>query len=127
LQDEEKDRIPALANDGPESPAGIPVLQVKTSVAQKWLDAAKVNLKEFQEKVDLDLTPRSLGSTGIRLRGKVALNTTYADTDNLAGVVSGKGPLAAEVLVVGAHYDHLGMGGEHSMRPKVRAIHNGAD
>src|SRR5712691_4590815 len=27
-QDEGKDRIPALANDGPESPAGIPVLQV---------------------------------------------------------------------------------------------------
>ena len=28
LQDEGKDRLPALGNDGPESPAGIPVLQV---------------------------------------------------------------------------------------------------
>ncbi|MEN0019662.1 MAG: YggS family pyridoxal phosphate-dependent enzyme, partial [Planctomycetota bacterium] len=27
----------------------------------------------------------------------------------------------------GAHYDHLGYGGQGSMRPDVRAIHNGAD
>src|SRR4051795_6499953 len=32
-----KDRAPPLTNDGPESPAGIPVLQIKASVAQKSL------------------------------------------------------------------------------------------
>ena len=31
------------------------------------------------------------------------------------------------VIVVGAHYDHLGMGGEGSLEPGVTAIHNGAD
>jgi hypothetical protein len=31
------------------------------------------------------------------------------------------------VIVVGAHYDHLGMGGEGSLEPGVVAIHNGAD
>jgi hypothetical protein len=31
------------------------------------------------------------------------------------------------VVVVGAHYDHLGMGGEGSLEPGVVAIHNGAD
>ncbi len=127
LQDEEKDKVPALKNDGPESPAGIPVLQVRTSTAQKWLDAIHVDLKIFQEEVDRDLTPRSVGSTGIRVSGKVALDTTYTDTDNLAGVIPGRGPHASEVIVVGAHYDHLGYGGERSMRPNVTAIHNGAD
>src|SRR5213078_2378948 len=37
LQDDGKDKVPPLTNDGPESPAGIPVLQVKTSLAQKWV------------------------------------------------------------------------------------------
>src|SRR2546423_15543942 len=37
LQDENRNGIPILKNDGPQSPAGIPVMQVKTSVAQKWL------------------------------------------------------------------------------------------
>ena len=32
-----------------------------------------------------------------------------------------------EVVVVGAHYDHLGLGGEGSLAPGSSAIHNGAD
>jgi hypothetical protein len=38
------------------------------------------------------------------------------------------GPLAAEHVVVGAHYDHLGLGGEGSLDPSgQRVVHNGAD
>ncbi|MBI4365039.1 MAG: M28 family peptidase, partial [Candidatus Latescibacteria bacterium] len=127
LQDEGEDRIPALKNDGPESPAGIPVIQVKTSVAQGWLERAGIDLKRFQDAVDRDLTPRSMGATGIRLKGTVALEAKYAKTENLAGVIPGRGALADEYVVIGAHYDHLGFGGEHSMRPNEHAIHNGAD
>jgi len=32
-----------------------------------------------------------------------------------------------ETIVVGAHYDHLGMGGEGSLAPDSREVHNGAD
>jgi Zn-dependent M28 family amino/carboxypeptidase len=32
-----------------------------------------------------------------------------------------------EVIVIGAHYDHLGLGGAGSMAPGEDAIHNGAD
>jgi hypothetical protein len=34
---------------------------------------------------------------------------------------------AGEVVVVGAHYDHLGHGGDSSLAPDSRGIHNGAD
>jgi TolB protein len=127
LQDEEKDKLPPLRNDGPESPAGIPVLQVKLSVAQKWLESSKVNLKAFQEAVDRDLIPRSVGHTGVTVSGATALQETYADAQNIAGIFPGAGPLAGEAIVLGAHYDHLGYGGQGSMRPNVTAIHNGAD
>lgn len=30
-------------------------------------------------------------------------------------------------MIVGAHFDHLGMGGEGSLDPDARAVHNGAD
>ncbi len=127
LQDEGNDKVPALKNDGPESPAGIPVLQVKTSTAQRWLASAGIDLAEFQKQVDRDLTPRSRAKTGITVKGKVAVRATYADAENLVGVLPGKGGLAGEVVVIGAHYDHLGYGGQGSMRPNDRAIHNGAD
>jgi Tol biopolymer transport system component len=120
-QDEAKDKLPALTNDGPESPAGLPVIQVKTSVATKWIDLAA-----FQTDVDKDLKPRSrvLDAT---LKGTVDVKANYADGENLAGILPGRGRLANEVIVIGAHYDHLGYGGHGSMKPNEHAIHNGAD
>jgi Tol biopolymer transport system component len=126
LQDEEKDKLPALRNDGPESPAGIPVIQVKRSVAESWLKGSGIDLLDFQKAVDRDLQPLSK-ATGLKIDANVALNAKYVKTENVAGIISGKGSLASEVVVVGAHYDHLGLGGERSMRPNDRAVHNGAD
>src|SRR5438105_4411675 len=122
LQDEPKDRLPGLKNDGPESPAGLPVLQVKSSLAQRW----GLDLAQFQKDVDADLKPRSrvLSST---IDGRVAMRDTYVTTANLAGILPGRGKLASDIVVLGAHYDHLGYGGTGSMRPNVRAIHHGAD
>ena len=121
LQDEGKDKLPALANDGPESPAGIPIIQVKTSTAQKWLDLA-----QFQKEVDADLRPRSR-LLDLTLRGNVDVRASFADAANVAGVIPGSGRLKDEVIVIGAHYDHLGYGGKGSMRPNDNAVHNGAD
>ncbi|MEO8381267.1 MAG: M28 family peptidase [Acidobacteriota bacterium] len=121
LQDEEKDKLPALTNDGPESPAGLPIIQVKTSAAMKWVDLA-----QFQKDVDADLHPRSRVLPAI-LSGTVDIQASYAEGANVAGVLPGRGALANEAIVIGAHYDHLGYGGHGSMRPNDHAIHNGAD
>ncbi|HET9334633.1 MAG TPA: M20/M25/M40 family metallo-hydrolase [Gemmatimonadota bacterium] len=49
-------------------------------------------------------------------------------SQNVAGLVRGTDPaLAAEAIVIGAHYDHLGHGGIGSLSPGEEAIHNGAD
>jgi Tol biopolymer transport system component len=121
LQDEGKDKLPALTNDGPESPVGIPVIQVKTAAAQKWVDLA-----QFQKDVDADLKPRSR-VLAAKLTGNVDVQASYANAENVVGMIPGRGALAKEVIVVGAHYDHLGHGGHGSMRPNDTGIHNGAD
>ena len=121
LQDEGKDKVPALVNDGPESPAGLPVIQVKTSVAQKWLDLAA-----FQNDVDKDLKPRSR-VLDAKLSGAVDVKATFTNAENVAGIIPGRGKLQDEVVVIGAHYDHLGYGGRGSMKPNDSGIHNGAD
>jgi Tol biopolymer transport system component/Zn-dependent M28 family amino/carboxypeptidase len=127
LQEPEQDRLPVLANDGPESAAGIPVIQVKRAHASKWLGRAGIDLLEFQKAVDADLKPRSVASVGVRVSGRVALDATQAQTANVAAKLQGRGSLANDVVVIGAHYDHLGYGGNGSMKPNERAIHNGAD
>lgn len=126
LQDEGKDKVPALKNDGPESAAGLPVLQVRTALAEEWAKSAGIDLLEFQNDVDRDLRPRSR-ELPIRISGNVAVRNTFADAVNVAAVLPGRGALASEIVVLGAHYDHLGMGGERSMKPNVQGAHYGAD
>ncbi len=48
---------------------------------------------------------------------------------NVVGVLPGTDPrLAREAVVVGAHYDHLGRGGEGSLAPdQIGTVHPGAD
>lgn len=47
---------------------------------------------------------------------------------NVVGILEGSDPAVRdEVIVIGAHYDHLGLGGAGSMAPGESAVHNGAD
>jgi aminopeptidase YwaD len=47
---------------------------------------------------------------------------------NVVGVLPGSDPnLRNEAIVIGAHYDHLGLGGEGSLAAREGQIHHGAD
>ena len=51
-----------------------------------------------------------------------------ANVANIVGIQPGSGTLVNEVVVVGAHYDHLGLGGDGSLEPNLEGtVHNGAD
>jgi len=57
-----------------------------------------------------------------------AVEPRMVEARNVAAMIPGVDPtVGREVMVVGAHYDHLGMGGDGSLAPDVRAVHNGAD
>jgi len=64
-----------------------------------------------------------------RARLAVALQPTRTDTGNVVGVIrAGAAARLPGVIVVGAHLDHLGMGGgTNALDPSVHAVHNGAD
>jgi hypothetical protein len=56
------------------------------------------------------------------------VRVTMGDARNVVALLPGASPtLADEYVVIGAHYDHLGFGGEGSLAPDETAIHNGAD
>lgn len=63
----------------------------------------------------------------LRVR-KGVLDTPIVKTYNVIGFIEGRDPvLKNEFIVLGAHYDHLGMGGPSSKKPDTTAIHHGAD
>jgi Zn-dependent M28 family amino/carboxypeptidase len=59
----------------------------------------------------------------------VALDRVRTGTSNVIGVIrAGGGARLPGAVIVGAHLDHLGMGGGSSaLDPGVNAVHNGAD
>ncbi len=62
--------------------------------------------------------------------GKVGKSFDEINTQNVVAVLKGADPsLANEYVVIGAHYDHLGLGGKGTgtRRPDTIAVHNGAD
>jgi Zn-dependent M28 family amino/carboxypeptidase len=50
-------------------------------------------------------------------------------TRNVVAVLPGRSPsLSGQVVIIGAHYDHLGLGGPNALDPdSTGAVHNGAD
>lgn len=85
------------------------------------------SLAELERQIDEGPTPHSHELTGWRLKGEVTVSRREAEVKNVAAVLEGEGPHADETIIVGAHYDHLGLGGEGSLAPGSSEIHNGAD
>ena len=54
----------------------------------------------------------------------VMMSERYSDGYNVIGYIHNN---KRKTVVLGAHYDHLGMGGENSLYKGPAAIHNGAD
>jgi aminopeptidase YwaD len=58
----------------------------------------------------------------------VALDREDVGTANVGAILPGRGALAGQTLVIGAHYDHIGRGYYHARDPEnLGAIHPGAD
>ena len=58
------------------------------------------------------------------MRENVDVERVVRTVNNVVGLMPGQ---TDEYVIIGAHYDHLGMGGQYSLAPSVTAIHPGAD
>ncbi len=84
-------------------------------------------LSQLEAEIDKGPAPQSQELKGWRAIGQASIERQEAEVKNVVGVLRGEGPHANEAIVIGAHYDHLGMGGAGSAAPGVHEIHNGAD
>jgi hypothetical protein len=85
------------------------------------------DLATLEKEIDVDLVPRSVELVGWKAVGQANVVQKKAQVKNVIAVLEGDGPQADETIVIGAHYDHLGLGGAGSLAPWTTAIHNGAD
>lgn len=108
---------------------GLPAFHIKRSLANIILSGSGKNIDSLEKQINRKRQPLTF-ATKSRVNGNAALVRETAGTRNVVMVLHGEDPeLEKEYLILGAHFDHLGMGGpgSGSRKPDTVAIHNGAD
>jgi hypothetical protein len=82
-------------------------LTVSDRVVNELLQGSGVDLDAFQEKVKESMKPGSKVLPGKKLRVKTNVDSRMIRARNVVGVLPGKD--STEIIVIGAHYDHLGI------------------
>ena len=129
LQIVDEDNLRTLQYRQSSSTAGLPVIQITHSLANEMLINHGQSITELRSKLDEQLTPLSF-TVDCKVSANVNLKFGKETATNLIGFIEGNDPvLKDEYIVVGAHFDHLGLGGRRSgsLNPDTLIIHNGAD
>jgi Zn-dependent M28 family amino/carboxypeptidase len=97
---------------------------ISEPVAAALLRPAGLTLAELQTTIDGATKPHSVALPE-SATVTITLKRTRATIKNVVGWIPGRD--TTRTLVVGAHYDHLGYGGESSLAPESHLPHVGAD
>lgn len=126
---EKEDKLMQLVVENNEVTAGIPIMNITRDLANKILKKSGLSIDSLERAMVANKAPKSF-STGETLNGTTDVVQKRERTANVMAMIEGSDPvLKDEYLVVGAHYDHLGFGGQGSgsRMPDTNAVHNGAD
>jgi len=121
-----KDQLVQLK--GKQHPLPIPVIHVSRACIDRFLEEGD-SVAGLEEQVLKRMAPLAV-DLGISAKVQVDLRPKNITTANTLGYLPGADPLlAGQYVLIGAHHDHLGMGGPgtSSRAPDTVAVHYGAD
>ena len=128
--DSDNDDLIKLSYDQSTGNAGIPAVTVTRAEVDGMLRNTGTTIKELQEAIARSKHPQTMAIKDLKIELQTDVVEIQNRSANVIGFLEGHDPaLQNEVVVIGAHYDHLGYGGEGSgsLKPDTVAIHYGAD
>ncbi|MEE3296622.1 MAG: M20/M25/M40 family metallo-hydrolase [Planctomycetota bacterium] len=104
----------------------MPALYARRASIDHLLRGSGETIGRLVKKIDEGLKPASFELKGAKIRFATARR--HLLLRNVAGKLPGSDPkLAAETIVIGGHYDHIGRFGNQVAEKNLGQIHNGAD
>ena len=104
---------------------GLPAVRLLGRWGRRLLEMSGRDLGEINLWLHIHLTPYSFEFGDVSLELGADVVEIRRELKNVLGFVRGQ---TDEVVVVGAHYDHLGLGDNASLASdKIGEVHNGAD
>lgn len=118
------DRLATLRYDN-AGDAGLPVAAISRQSVDELVGTPKLSELEQIAKAK---TQSSIQPIGGKFELSIDVVRREAPAYNVIGILEGSDPtLKNEMIIIGAHYDHLGRGGQGSLAQKEGEIHHGAD
>jgi aminopeptidase YwaD len=121
--DKTDDPLIPLRYDDAAKVTGISVVQVKRVVLNY------ISFTDLQNEIDSTLKPKSFSlDKKYSIEIKTEVTEVKGKSVNVGGLIKAtNNKFPGEYLVIGAHFDHLGWGGQNSLYMGEPSIHNGAD
>src|SRR5215831_11224450 len=123
------DDIRAASRTEETADLGIPAVFAKRDVVLSLFKTAGKDIPALQKKIDSDMKSESFVLPDAHVRLATDIVRTRKTVRNVVGAIDGsEATLKKEWVVVGAHYDHLGLGDQNSLSPsQIGQVHHGAD
>jgi Tol biopolymer transport system component len=125
-----REQLVPLQFDGSLAGAGLPVISISDEVATAWFAERSKDLRIIQEKLDAGDPAIGYPLTGLQLAATIQIQHEKKTGRNVLGRLQVNEQPAGQIVVVGAHIDHLGTGlsGNSLARDNEKSsIHFGAD
>jgi hypothetical protein len=99
-----------------------------SAVSIKKESLSIISFGDIQNEIDSTLSPKSFEVKNFSVSLSTEVLEIQGKSVNVGGYIeSANDKFKDEFLVIGAHFDHLGWGGQNSLYMGAPSIHNGAD
>ncbi len=128
----ETDKLAQVKYDATLGEAALPTLLISRKSGADILNTDETGLSNAEKiaatSKNLSLNSCLAANSNATIDLRVNLIKKTAEAYNIVGILEGNdATLKNEAIVIGAHYDHLGKGGQGSLAPNSTQIHHGAD
>jgi aminopeptidase YwaD len=129
----ENDRYARIKYDQTLGETAVPVFAVSRAMGANILGIKEAELKTIENLTAMKKDTTAKVKVGFRdlsptVSFKVNFIKQQTDAYNVIGILEGTDAvLKNEAIIIGAHYDHLGKGGQGSLAVNSTEIHHGAD
>jgi Zn-dependent M28 family amino/carboxypeptidase len=120
------DKLEKFGTTAGPANGGIEFAQVKADVVEKWMASAGKSLAAVESAIDKDLHPQSFAfPASLAMEVDIDIRREVKTVHNVGAYFPGE---TDEYVIIGAHYDHLGLGEQFSLAPSLAGtVHPGAD
>ncbi|MEO6694320.1 MAG: M28 family peptidase, partial [Ignavibacteria bacterium] len=124
-----EDELQKMKFDNVLQDAGLPVISIRRNIIEQIFKDNGKDLSVIQKEIDSTKSSNSFELSNVKSIIEADVEPLKVVTNNVIGFIEGNDPLLkSEIIVIGAHKDHIGYGAYGSLyNGNEKKIHNGAD